>query len=56
MTLFLAQVSDINNIYVCYQMHLAAAALKFEDNMKQKRYEKISFREIQDEVQELKVP
>ncbi|XP_020403268.1 choline/ethanolamine kinase isoform X1 [Zea mays] len=31
-----------------------AAALKFEDNMKQKRYEKISFREIQDEVQELK--
>jgi len=33
-----------------------AAALKFEDNEQQKRYEKISFREIQDEVQELKVP
>ncbi|XP_021310093.1 probable ethanolamine kinase isoform X2 [Sorghum bicolor] len=31
-----------------------AAALKFEDNEQQKRYEKISFREIQDEVQELK--
>ena len=56
MTPFLAQVSNINNIFVCYQMHLAAAALKFEDNEQQKTYEKISFREIQDEVQELKVP
>ncbi|XP_066394375.1 probable ethanolamine kinase isoform X2 [Miscanthus floridulus] len=31
-----------------------AAALKFEDNEQQKTYENISFREIQDEVQELK--
>jgi ethanolamine kinase len=37
-------------------MHLAAAALKFEDNEQQKRYVKISFTEIQDEVKELKVP
>jgi len=35
---------------------LAASALKFEDNEKRKRYETISFREIQDEVKELKVP
>uniref|UniRef100_A0A453KUR1 ethanolamine kinase n=1 Tax=Aegilops tauschii subsp. strangulata TaxID=200361 RepID=A0A453KUR1_AEGTS len=32
-----------------------ASVLKFEDNEKQKRYEMISFREIQDEVKELKV-
>ncbi|KAM3275366.1 hypothetical protein ACQJBY_043994 [Aegilops geniculata] len=31
-----------------------ASVLKFEDNEKQKRYETISFREIQDEVKELK--
>jgi len=31
-----------------------ASALKFEDNEKRKRYETISFREIQDEVKELK--
>uniref|UniRef100_A0A453KUP0 ethanolamine kinase n=2 Tax=Aegilops tauschii subsp. strangulata TaxID=200361 RepID=A0A453KUP0_AEGTS len=31
-----------------------ASVLKFEDNEKQKRYEMISFREIQDEVKELK--
>ncbi|KAM3257534.1 hypothetical protein ACQJBY_049691 [Aegilops geniculata] len=31
-----------------------ASVLMFEDNEKQKRYEKISFREIQDEVKELK--
>jgi hypothetical protein len=47
--------SNIHNIYMCCQMHLAAAALKFEDNEQQKRYVKISFREIQDEVKELKV-
>jgi ethanolamine kinase len=41
---------------MCCQMHLAAAALKFEDNEQQKRYVKISFTEIQDEVKELKVP
>jgi len=33
-----------------------ASALNFEDNEKRKRYETISFREIQDEVKELKVP
>jgi hypothetical protein len=48
--------SNINNVHVCYQLILAASALKFEDNEKQKRYETISFREIQDEVKELKVP
>ncbi|CAN6217788.1 unnamed protein product [Urochloa humidicola] len=31
-----------------------ASALKFEDNKKRKRYETVSFREIQDEVKELK--
>jgi hypothetical protein len=58
MTLFLVSIfrSNINNIYVYYQISVAASALKFEDNEKQKRYETISFTEVQDEVQELKVP
>ena len=41
---------------VCCDILIAASVLKFEDNEKQKRYETISFREIQDEVKELKVP
>jgi ethanolamine kinase len=45
----------LHNI-VCFKILIAASVLKFEDNEKQKRYETISFREIQDEVKELKVP
>ncbi|KAL5200940.1 hypothetical protein ABZP36_035294 [Zizania latifolia] len=41
-------------ILTCCQILLAASVLEFEDNEKQKRYEMISFREIQDEVKELK--
>jgi ethanolamine kinase len=36
-------------------MLLAASVLKFEDDEKQKQYETISFKEIQDEIKELKV-
>lgn len=45
----------LHNIVVCSELFIAASVLKFEDNEKQKRYETISFREIQDEVKELKV-
>jgi hypothetical protein len=38
------------------QILLTASILEFEDKEKQKRYETISFRKIQDEVKELKVP
>jgi hypothetical protein len=33
----------------------SASVLKFEDGEKHKRHEMISFREIQDEIKELKV-
>ena len=45
----------LHNIEVCCELFITASVLKFEDNEKQKRYETISFREIQDEVKELKV-
>lgn len=45
----------LHNIVLCYDILIAASVLKFEDNEKQKMYEMISFREIQDEVKELKV-
>jgi ethanolamine kinase len=41
---------------VCREILIAASVLKFEDDEKQERYETISFREIKDEVKELKVP
>ena len=44
----------LHNI-VCREILIAASVLKFEDAEMQKRYETISFREIKDEVKELKV-
>ena len=41
---------------MCCDILVAASVLKFEDKEKQKKYETISFREIGDEVKELKVP
>ncbi|KAG8050109.1 hypothetical protein GUJ93_ZPchr0009g520 [Zizania palustris] len=41
-------------ILIYCQILLTASVLEFEDNEKQKRYETISFREIRDEVKELK--